>query len=377
MKAVIHIGAPKTGSSTIQEFLFRNTEALAAQGFRFRRNVEGRGSQYEYPLASLARMGRLLPGEEEQIRYSSTDLAAHKAIGAAVLAELAENCARWAEPAAIFSSEHIFPWLLAVDEIKALDQMFAAHFDDRTYVLYIRNQEDLIVSEYSELLKRGANTRLQTHLNLRLPGLDYEHRVRRWVQAIGRYRFDLRLMEPGFLTDGDLLADFAGVCGFSIQGLEVPQKINESLSAPAAECLRILNDRVPQLLHDGQVNPLRAGFVEQLMGMTPDADPRLGLSPSQQAQVQAAVGASNERLRQEFFPSRPVLFSPASDRPRPAREAVLEQAVDMAGRLVIRLRMGRMPVLTQEQRAIARKRPPGGVSNGIAPLLGPPAETGE
>lgn len=366
MKAIVHIGAPKTGSSTIQEFLFNNAKPMAAQGFRFHRNVKGRGSQFEYPLAALASIDKLLPGVEEQTRYSSTDLATHKATGAAIEAELAANRATWTEPVALFSSEHIYPWLKSVNAMQALDRIFTKHFDDVSYILYIRNQEDLIVSEYSEILKRGSNQRLQGLIDQRSISLDHEPRIRMWVEAVGHERFDLRLLDPTYLKDGDLLADFAAACGFSLDGLEIPPRINESLSAPAAECLRSLNERIPQLLHNARPNPLRFGLVTQLMQLTPDDAPKLALSSDQRTQIMSGVGEANERLRADFFPDRPSLFSPSRERPLPPRDEVLEQAMDLATRVIIRLRMGRMAVLKEDQITIAQQRAPGGISNGIA-----------
>lgn len=366
MKAIVHIGAPKTGSSTIQEFLFNNSKGMAAQGFRFHRNVEGRGSQFEYPLAALASIDKLLPGAEEQTRYSSTDLASHKATGAAIEAELAANSAAWQEPVALFSSEHIYPWIKSVKAMQALDRMFTQHFDHVTYILYVRNQEDLIVSEYSEILKRGSNMRLQELIDQRTISLDNEPRVRMWVEAVGRDRFDLRLLDPTFLKDGDLLADFAAACGFNLDGLEIPSRINESLSAPAAECLRGLNERIPQLLQSARPNPLRVGLVAQLMKLTPEDAPKLALTPNQRVQIMQGVGEANERLRADFFPQRSSLFSPSKERPLPPRDEVLEQAMDLATRIIIRLRLGRFAVLTDDEKKIAQQRAPGGVSNGIA-----------
>jgi len=366
MKAIVHIGAPKTGSSTIQEFLFLNTEALAARGFRFQRNVPGRGSQYEYPLAALATMGRLLPGREEQTRYSSTDLATHQGTGAAVLAEFAASRAGWSEPVALFSSEHIYPWIIAPEEIAALDLMFAAHFDEVRYILYIRSQDDMIVSEYSEALKRGSNLRLNGLIDQRRTTLIWEPRVRTWEKAVGRARFDLRLFDPTFLADRDLLCDFALACGFTLDGLVTPPRANESLSAAAAECLRMMNDRIPQLLHDGTPNPLHWGVVWNLTNMMPADAPSLALTAEQYARVQGIVGPSNERLRADFFPDRTTLFSKPKERKLAPRMEVLEEALDLMARLFIRLRLGQIKGLSDEEQRISIQRTRGGVSNGIA-----------
>lgn len=366
MKAIVHIGAPKTGSSTIQEFLFQNTDALAAQGFRFRRNVPGRGSQYEYPLAALASIDRLLPGVEEQKRYSSTDLATHKATGQAVLAQLDQLLSSWTEQVALFSSEHIYPWILRVDEIAALDAMFRARFDDVRYVLYIRNQEDLIVSEYSEALKRGSNIRLFKLIEQRSPSLDWSPRIRNWISVVGRDRFDLRLMDRDFLDKGDLLDDFAATCGFSMDGLRRLPKLNESLSAAGAACLRMMNERIPQLRYDGQPNPLRFDLVLQLQQMSPPGAAPLALFDAHRTQIRNVVEAGNDWLRQTFFPDRSTLFSPPSERKPAPREQTLEEALDLAARLFIKLRLGEMTVLSAEQKEQSVMRARGGVYNGIA-----------
>lgn len=372
MKAIVHIGAPKTGSSTIQEFLFRNTGTLAEQGFRFQRNVPGRGSQFEYPLAALASIGRLLPGREEQTRYSSTDLATHQATGAAVLRNLASLRASSSEPVALFSSEHVYPWIIMPEEISALDRMFGEHFDEVRYILYIRSQEDLIVSEYSEALKRGVNLRLDALIEQRSSTLQWEPRVRNWEKTVGRARFDLRLFDQGCMIDGDLLADFAHACGFSLKGLDIPPRANESLSAPAAECLRMMNERIPQLLHDGRQNPLHWGIVWNLMNLTPPNAPPLALTDEQSRRVQGIVAAANERLRADFFPERETLFSKSKDRRPGPREQVLEEALDLMSRLYVRLRLGKIKGLTEAEMASSVQRARGGVSNGIAP---PPKQT--
>lgn len=370
MKAIVHIGAPKTGSSTIQEFLFQNTDALAQKGFRFSRNVPGRGSQFEYPIAALARLDRLLPAPDTQARHSSTDLAVHKQIGAAAEAELAAKRATWTEPVALFSSEHIHPWLRRTDEIQSLDRMFGAHFDSVRYILYIRNQEDLVASSHSERIKRGSNRRHQDFLEQRLDHLDYEPRVRLWLDVVGRDRFDLRLLDPGFLKDGNLLSDFASACGFTLDGLTIPPRINESLSAPAAECVRAMNERIPGTRHDGVRNPLRKGVLERVDELTPADAPRITLTEAQRRRIRGRVGPGNEALRARFFPDRESLFQPRPAAEAPEREQILEDALDLMVQMFIDLRTGKMPVLTPEEARLAVIRARGGQTAGVAP---PPA----
>jgi hypothetical protein len=298
-----------------------------------------------------------LPGKEEQVRYSSRDPAEHRARGLRIEAELAQNRQTWTEPCALFSSEHILPWLKQPDEVQSLDTIFRRHFSEVRYIVYLRNPEDSLVSEYSENLKRGSTYRMEDFLPKRLASVDQYSLVSLWTDAVGRGALDVRLLDPGFLQDGDLITDYCAACGIDPAPLTRPPRVNESLSAPAAECLRGLNKRVPQILPDGSANPLHKGFVFNLMAMSRDA-PRLALSAAHRSQVAMVTRDSAERLRATFFPHRPTLYTPSAPRPEPDPAQTQEAALDLAAQIIVRLRMGEMAILNEAERARARRRVP-------------------
>ena len=64
MKAVIHIGMPKAGSSAIQDFLGHNAGRLAARGVRLARagRLEVDIPAYDYPahVRNTVKLGRAL-----------------------------------------------------------------------------------------------------------------------------------------------------------------------------------------------------------------------------------------------------------------------------------------------------------------------------
>ncbi len=358
MKAIIHIGAPKAGSSTLQEFLLRNVDALLTQGFRYHRNIKGRRSHLEYPLAALARLDVLLHDSYEQTRHSSPDLEVHKALGQSIEDELARNVGIWTEDCALISSENILPWLKQPEHIRSLDTIMRKNFTDVLYVLYLRNPLESLTSEYSESIKRGGIKPLHAFLPRRLAALDQCRTVNLWATVVGREALSVRLLDPGFLVNGDLITDYCTTCGIDPGPLVVPPRVNESLTAPAAECLRILNKRVPQILTSGEINPLRKGLMRGLSTMSKDM-PRITLSPEDLVKVAETTHESEERLRVEYFPDRPTLYSPANPRQVSDPAAISEMAIDLAMQMIIKLRMGEFPVLSEKGRSLARVLKPG------------------
>lgn len=351
MKAIVHIGSPKAGSTSIQEFLFVNRDALAVQGFRYHRDIEERSSQLEYPLAAMARQGQLLWGEAQRITYNATTLDEQTKSSESHARNLLTYRRKWKEPVALFSSEHILPWLKSPDTIASLDRMFRDAFTDVRYVVYFRSPLDTVTSQYSERLKRGETSApFSEFVDQRLDGLNIFGPANRWLKTVGKDRFDVRLLDEGFLKGGDLIDDYCHACGIDPTGLVRPLRQNEALSAPAAECMRILNGRIPKFDPDGADNPLRYELVETLVELSADS-PKQVLRREQRKKVREATAASNERLRKVFFPEVKKLFCSSRSRQPALRDAELrEMALHLMAELVIRLKLGRLPEMSPQQR---------------------------
>ena len=308
MKALIHIGLPKAGSSSLQEFLRLNGPALRNRGLRHAPLDPRFGSQFE-----LAAMGRHLTG------MGIEDTAARLVLGLtgpqdlAAYAEryrrfLAEGLATWPEPLFVASCEHIHPWLTRPAPIAALHGFLQHRFEGARYVLYLRPQADVLLSAYSERIRRGERPNLQTHLDARLPRLNYSAQVVLWEGVVGADRLDVRLLTPDALTGGDLIADFCALMGTTTDGLQMPRRMNPALSREEIALRRWLNRWLPVRRADGARNPWYQRALRLALALAPKTRTPLTLTDAQRAAIDARVAPWNEALRLHRFPDRAALF---------------------------------------------------------------------
>lgn len=357
MKAIVHIGSPKTGSSSIQTFLHLNSAELARRGVRYQRNVPHRGSQYEYPLAALARRGQVLGGQEARVRYKVRTIEEARANYLRAANGLTSWPTSFKQPVAVFSSEHFAPWIRSIEDVAEVDRMFGDVFSDVTYVLYLRRQEDLVASRYSERVKRGASVKMNGFVRRSLNSLDHFDLVQRWIQVVGPDRFKIRLMEKNFLTDGDLISDFCGLIGVDPQGLKQPPRVNEALSATGAEVMRRLNLRAREVHPEGGLNPARRGLLGAVRNVSWN-EPKIQLTAELRSLVRNTVAQSNEALRADFFPDRPVLFEDkdvTTDDMTP--DQLNDRALAVMTEIVLRQKLGRIKPIRRSERSRSVVKP--------------------
>lgn len=307
MKAVIHIGMPKSGTSTIQAFLGMNGRALSQQGVLYDRFEPRFGSQFEFPIIGLSATGHMIhPIFERNLLglHAVEDLRAYAQRYAAYLsARLAEQRG---QELFVGSSEHLFAWLNSVDQIQALDRFLGERFSQVQYLLYLRPQEELVLSGYSEAIRRVHSHSLAQHLaasgriNLHTP-------VDRWVRAVGQDRLIVRLLLPDALHAGNLLTDFCHCVGIDANALPRPERINAALSVEEVAIRRVLNRVLPRQGRSGDMHPVYNVTLKALLSIWRKRS-ELTLTAAQQAEIRQLNAPQNERVREMFFPRRPTLF---------------------------------------------------------------------
>jgi hypothetical protein len=326
----LHIGTEKTGTTSIQRFFAGNRPLLAQNGIFYPRVP---GPANHLALATYAHTRR---GGELWRKMEIKNLQGYQNFRAALQRDLGEELAAAPGPIqkTIMSNEHCSSRLKTVEEIEDLRQFLSGFFDDIYILVYLRRQDDFLVSTYSTAIKNGNSGVLAQPTDVQIARrYDYWELLSHWAQVFGRDRIICRKFEKDSLIDGDVVTDALATMGVDAdERYERTPDANISLDAACLEFLRLMNK------HMGADWKMRRTIVA-LEGMS--KGPLIDLPPAERRELMARVRDSNARVAREYFggelqDSDDPLFRPRSDRRPRTSEVVLdgETAVAMAAALM-------------------------------------------
>ncbi len=300
-RAVVHVGMPKAGSTTIQNFLSANADSLESRGAVYHRAIPGRTDQPEYVLAAFAEMGTPVPSHQRPY-LGVTDGADESRVLAALERAISEpRGSTW-----IISSEYLVGMLDTPSKIGALHSYLAARFDEVRYLLYLRRQDRFFESLYSQILRHG-DTRTLDAFAWNSPPPDYDAVAQLWEDGLGSTALQVRLLEPEELIGGDLIEDFCSAAGIDAADLPRPQDFNKGFTTRQAAMVRRFNSAIARVPLTKRLERWKYPLIRAI-GSAGGGEP-LRLSPEQRRHVLAKVATSNERLRARHFPNRTTLFA--------------------------------------------------------------------
>lgn len=229
MRCVLHIGADKTGTSSIQRTLAANPEALAANRYHYLasgRTIAGttysRQIGFRFAMSPIERSAR---GMQNMLGLTSTDVRRRyrDAFERSFDSELSSLSP---DATVLISDEALF---LFADRQTAQN---AAAFLDRRFsevslVCYLRRPDILLASRYSHHVKTGGTLTLAEFVQRRGGKNLYFPSLKVWSDAFGRSRLTIRPFARDKLLNGDVIDDFCAVIGLDATGLRI---INTNLS---------------------------------------------------------------------------------------------------------------------------------------------------
>lgn len=277
----VHLGAPKTGSTSIQRFC-RDRHAFL--------------SEHDVRLIKIGRRGALNGlaialnnNWQEMIQRFSQ--------------EIDETVAGATETNLVMSSEMLTR--VRPEDFRAAIPALEHH--PVRFVYYIKRQDKYLESVYKQKVKVGKTVAdLDDYIDtFAVPEQSFRYMVDRWSEAFPEAEWHIRRIQDGTLYKGDVVDDFMHLFGIK----EIPEDLRPQEPAnvsPNIDTLELI--RQLRLAGSKEVN---LQLINRELSRSPQerAGPsgRL-LTAAQARRVMAVFETDNEALRKRFFPKEKRLF---------------------------------------------------------------------
>jgi hypothetical protein len=223
---ILHIGAHKTGSTSIQGFLNRHKGDLAERDWEL------------IAMGGALNLGNIISWGERKngdIVYSFRDNAL-------------ENLGRNLEAAChncIISAEDFF-FINDVKAIESLKNILSSYFESIKVLVYLRRQDGMAISQKAQGAKTIQSAKIFGNSPFPLPELgkgvmeylEYDRKIENWSDYFGKDNLIVRVYERPKLINGDAVTDFIASSGIPITA--EPLVLNESLGEQSTLFLHLL-----------------------------------------------------------------------------------------------------------------------------------------
>ncbi|HHO2128673.1 TPA: hypothetical protein ACRULK_001823, partial [Campylobacter coli] len=318
MTAYVHIGTEKTGTTSIQEFLYINKSIIQKQNYFFAQSI---GIKNHWDLAFL---GYSLNKKDSYILNNSLwnfqAIKQHKKnIFSKIKDEVKFN------HKIIFSSELLQSRLTRKREIVKLYTFFKKiGFTNIKVICYIRDANEMLRSLLSEAIKweeidsfELKEEKEEYKLGYKKNLFHFHHicnhkqTLQWWGEVFGKENLIARLFDKNEFYQGDLLKDFIHSIGLEWDDeFIIPPKQNESLDLLGIDLLRRINKFLPLFCNNAR-NIFRGDLHHFAVKHFTSKDSHLKFQPPKEV-VQSYIDyfeELNEWVRKEFFPHKERLFS--------------------------------------------------------------------
>tara|TARA_B110000003_G_C16590246_1_gene511516 strand:+ start:288 stop:1355 length:1068 start_codon:yes stop_codon:yes gene_type:complete len=215
----VHIGQHKTGSSSIQDALIKNSLLLRENNLYFfskkpNGDIDGSTNEWVDQSWHYENINQIRNPEEFALQASKL-------------------------PGNVIISAESFSWVDNIASLELFKKNLNFYFKNVIIIVYIRRQDKQIISHYQEETKGGVhqppynfypsgNTSIPPYEKYFDKYLDYYYRLSRWGDVFGDQNITIRIFEKNELYKNDVVLDFFKILG--IYENIISSRINESWS---------------------------------------------------------------------------------------------------------------------------------------------------
>lgn len=243
-RLVLHIGSPKTGTTSLQSWLYANRAALDQAGVYLPSSI---GQPSNRCLAAAFDPGEDLSGDiiKSFLKRYSLGNADHEVIRQVILSEFESEISGVQNNVVVVTSEHLHQSVCSEESVRQLHEFLIQFFDDIQVICWFREQYAMCRSRYFTALKMGKARTFDEFLGSCAQGqhpYDHWRSARMWSSIFGFENFSAYLFPPR--SSSSLHADFllaAGIQNITPEMMQTVQPRNQSFGLLGFMLLRELN----------------------------------------------------------------------------------------------------------------------------------------
>jgi hypothetical protein len=294
---ILHIGAPKTGTTALQSFLHSNEAVLREKGLNYMQAARTHIAHNPLPQA--------VPAGNE----------------APLIKAIIDEYQAAPDQTHIISSEIMFRVLVAQ---KLQDTLPDVLRENTKVICYLRRQDDHAEVMYKQRVKNGwlGDADRASYLNSIINRLNYSPLLGAYANIFGPQNILVRPFERNNLLNGDVIDDFLALIGHNDLATlpRTEDAMNSSLSAELSEMIGAIAGM------DG-VNTRE--LIRALLSRDPEGiiQKRDVFDAKTRAWLVHKFAADNEIVRQTYCPERITLFPAPEDATTTARAGLDPRSV--------------------------------------------------
>lgn len=291
----IHIGAPKTGSTSIQSFCCANNKELKRRGILYPMGtVHGFG---HHDLAFL--LGGGYPNWAIPQDRSLSDL----------LQDLTVEVTEY-EGDILISSEDFYIYTPPHGLLEALESIGITNRFKPVIIVYLRRQDDAHESWYNQTIKaQGYAHTIEDCLNLFYDMWDYHTQLKRWDDAFGKDNIKVRIYEGSSNGEMDVRKDLLEILNIDPEHFHFTETVvNTRINRDILEFQRIINNlpMSPSQKRQYHKQLIELSAKSQFNGLFSDGPI---LSCQQRSEILERYSDSNQDVAERYL-NRKILFKP-------------------------------------------------------------------
>ena len=305
----LHIGTPKTATSSIQKFLTDNSENLEKKGYCFP------PSQYTYPKVNPRRNGHFLIAKVRE-ENGKKDVEKEQWYWDEGMKQVRKKFEKFDQ--VILSDESIWYCLSYRKKSVLRDLQKEAqkdHFQIKV-IVYLRRQDDFLLSRWNQFIKQNmsyvAKLTCDEYFNEGYKKeeklFEYDRKLDEIAEVIGKENLIVRRFEPKVWHNGSIIYDFMHEIGLDAEDGFRPldETVNLRLGKNETEMKRLINLN-PDF--DAKQIAYMGNFLREISKNEKEKEPASMLSKEEVQQFLKKYADGNKRVAEEYIGDGAPAFS--------------------------------------------------------------------